>query len=288
MYGIQVVDRERLPRKRRWPGRERLRRRQLLARHRRALRHRALLDRPDRLAGRAIEHVQIPGLAGLCDDVDAAAVVTHRRQLRRGVVVHVPDVVMHGLEVPEALAGARVERDQAVRVEVVAVPVAAVEIVLGAARGHVHDAARDVHRGLGPVVRTAHGRPCVGRPGVGTFVAGARHGAERPHHRAGAHVEGPDVARRRRVLAVGRRSEDQQVLEHTPWQTALLLDLRRVAVEPFTQIDHTILAEGGNGLARLRVEGTKHVQRAEQQALVAPVGTLPVVHAADRERLDLG
>ena len=74
----------------------------------------------------------------------------------------------------------------------------------------------------------------------------------------------------------------------SPGQAALLLDRRRIAIEPFTQIDHAVLAEGRNRLAGLRVEGAQHVQRAEQQPAIRAVGALPVVHAADREGLDLG
>ena len=53
----EVVGRHALPVERRRLGRERLRRRVPLARHV-ALRHRPLLDRPHRLAGHAIEHVE--------------------------------------------------------------------------------------------------------------------------------------------------------------------------------------------------------------------------------------
>ena len=93
------------------------------------LRNGTLFDRPQRTAGVALQHEQESMLARLRHDVDIAAVVPDRQQLRRGRQVVVPQVVMHGLEVPDPLAGLRVERDHAVGIEVRAMTVAAVEVV---------------------------------------------------------------------------------------------------------------------------------------------------------------
>ena len=108
---VDLVLGERLLRKRRRIGRERLRRPRLLAGNV-ARRDGPLLDRPDRLAGHAIEDVEESGLARLRDDVDELPVVPDGRQLRRGGVVVVPEIVVDHLEMPEALARARVERDE--------------------------------------------------------------------------------------------------------------------------------------------------------------------------------
>ena len=91
------------------------------------------------------------------------AVAADGRQLRRRVVVEIPDVVVHGLEVPEPLAGPRVERDQAVAEQIGALAVAAVEVVLRAAGRDVDDAALRVDRLLAPVVGAADGLPRVRR-----------------------------------------------------------------------------------------------------------------------------
>ena len=89
---------------RRHMGRKRLRRRQLLA-LRAALRHGALLDRPYRLAGVAVEHEHKTLLGRLDHDVAhaLAGVDARQRRLRRQVVI--PDIVMHGLERPDQFAG---------------------------------------------------------------------------------------------------------------------------------------------------------------------------------------
>ena len=54
-----------------------------------------------------------------------------RHQLRSRGGIGVPEIVMNGLEMPETFSGARIEREQAIRVEIVAVPVAAIQLVLG-------------------------------------------------------------------------------------------------------------------------------------------------------------
>ncbi len=77
-----------------------------------ALRNRSLFDRPERLARHTIEHEEESVLGGLRNSVDRLPLVTHRDELRRGGEVVVPQIVVHDLEMPESLAGARIERDQ--------------------------------------------------------------------------------------------------------------------------------------------------------------------------------
>src|SRR5215212_3877481 len=142
-----------------------------------------------------VEHVEVAGLRRDRDDLDGSSVMTHGRQLRGRVVVHVPDVVVHHLEVPEPTTGARVEGKDAVGEEVVAVPVAAVEVVLPTAGRYVDDAAGLVDRKLAPVIgATDSGARGVG-PRLGAELAGAWDRPERPDERARSHVEGADVAR---------------------------------------------------------------------------------------------
>src|SRR5262245_27621800 len=120
--------------------RERLRGPALLAGHI-AFRHWTLLNAIDRVPGDSIENEHETGfcdeyerrrLSSVANDVDEAG---RRRQ------VHVPQVMMHGLEIPLHLAGRRVERDERVREKVRAPSVAAVEIVVWAAERDVDDAA---------------------------------------------------------------------------------------------------------------------------------------------------
>ncbi len=70
-------------------GRKRLRLRCALARNARG-RHRLLLDRPDRLAGDAIEHIDKGLLSHLRDRLDAIPVDIDVDQVRRGRRVVIP------------------------------------------------------------------------------------------------------------------------------------------------------------------------------------------------------
>src|SRR5688572_17467252 len=124
-------------------GRKRLRRRQDLARQIR-LRNRTLFDRPDRLTGLAIEDVRKSLLGGLDDDGCAFPIDRYVEQHRRLRVVEVPDVVMHHLEVPHALAGLDVEGEQTRPEQVVAGAEPAEEVDRRRVGGNEDEAARRI------------------------------------------------------------------------------------------------------------------------------------------------
>jgi hypothetical protein len=90
---------------------KRLRRRGALAGYG-GWRNGALLDRPYRLAVRAIEHVQEALLARLRERLDPFPVHCDVGKDRRGWKVVVPQAVMHALEMPHALSRSRVEAHQ--------------------------------------------------------------------------------------------------------------------------------------------------------------------------------
>ena len=161
------------------------------------LRHRPLFDRPQRLTGHAVEHVEEARLAGVRDRVDAPPVVPDGDELRRRHVVQVPQVVMDRLKVPEPLARSRIEREQAVAEQIRSVAVGTVEVVRRRAGRQVHDAALFVDRHLAPVVRAAHVLVRILRPGLVAELTGSRHGVELPQPLAGDDVVGADVTGRR-------------------------------------------------------------------------------------------
>src|SRR5215212_6421114 len=108
---------------------------------------------------------------------------------------------------PEPRTGAGVQGDDRIAEQICPFAIAAVEVVLRAARRYIDDAALLVDRLLTPVVGAADGLPGVGRPGVVAELPGPRHGVKGPDQRSGSHVEGADVAGRRVVLLIGRRAE---------------------------------------------------------------------------------
>ncbi len=81
-------------------------------------RHRALLHGKERLTARAVEEEDEARLGDLRDGIDALPGARDGHEVRRGRKVAVPDVVMHGLEVPDPTPGGRVEREERVGVQV--------------------------------------------------------------------------------------------------------------------------------------------------------------------------
>ena len=210
-----------------------------------ALRHGPLLDRPQRLAGHAIEDLEESLLAGLRDDVDLLAVVADGEELGRGREVVVPEVVVHHLEMPEPLAGAGIEREQAIAEEIGAFAVGAVKIV--------RSASRSGHRAMPRFSSIAISPQTLAPPAYFQASFGQVSYPNSPGRGmvwkvqtmlAGADVVGADVAGRRAVALAGDRAHDDQVLENAAGVPALdVADALRVAVEALAQIDAAVLAE---------------------------------------------
>ena len=115
-----------------------------------ALRNLGLLDRPHRLAGGAVEHIEEPLLRRQRHRLDRLA--GHRdvhQQRRRGIVV-VPQLVVDQLVVPLALAGGQVHRHQAVAVQSVPRPVPAIEIPRRRLHRQIGQVQPLIDRDLGP------------------------------------------------------------------------------------------------------------------------------------------
>src|SRR5262245_22612697 len=106
---------------------------------------------------------------------------------------------MNGLEVPKPLAGARIEREQAIGIEVVAMPVPAVEFVLGGCRGHVCGSSLHVDCDFAPHVDAAHIFIGILGPGFISILARTGNRVEYPHELTGKHIESPDISWRREI-----------------------------------------------------------------------------------------
>ena len=188
---------------------------------------------------------------------------------------------MDGLEVPQPLAGLRLEREDAVGKQILSDAIRAVEVVVGRSERDVDDAARFVDRHRAPVVHAADVLVGVLRPRVVAELARQRHRVELPFLLAGDHVVGADVSRRVDERFAGRRSEDEQVLPDLA--RAVRLDPAGVllgARKTVAQIDDAVLAEGQDGLAGLRVDLLQEAVDRKQQPAILAVLALPVVDAA--------
>ena len=274
-----VIFGERLPHEGCGLGRERLRRPRLLER-RIALRDRTFLDRPERLTGDPVEHVEESGLARMGHDIDFLAVVPDADELRRGDVVEIPEIVMHGLEVPQALAGLHVERQQAVGKEVLAGAIAAIEVGGGRPGRDVHDPALLVDRHLPPVVGAADVLVAVGRIGVVAELARPRDDVELPQQLASQHVVRADVAWRRQDLLARLAAEDHDVAPDAAGARRHCARARAFgAQQADPHVAHAVVSEAQNRFAGARVDLLEKAVDGEDQSAVLAVRRLPVVDA---------
>src|SRR5207248_4533964 len=121
-----------------------------------------------------LEDEQEAVLRRLRDDVDIAPALADGQQLRRLGQVVVPQIVMHQLVMPDAFAGARVERHERVAEQICARTIAAIEIEARAAEADERDATLLVDGGLAPVVDAAGLFVGLRRPRVVPELAGMR------------------------------------------------------------------------------------------------------------------
>src|SRR5436190_14509540 len=150
---------------------------------------------------------------------------------------------MHQLVMPDAFAGARVERHERVAEQVVARTIAAVEIEARAAEVDERDATPLVDGGLAPVMDAAGLLVGLWRPRVVPELAGMRDAVEDPLYPAGAHVIRLHVGGRGIVARPLRRQRhDHRVLEDAP-RLASVQRLRRLTVEGDPQIHAAVVAE---------------------------------------------
>ena len=180
---------------------------------------------------------------------------------------------------PEPLSRPRIERDQAVREEVFAEPIASIEVVGRRSGRHVHDAALVINREGAPVVGTADVLVRLLRPRVVAELSRPRDCMELPDLPAGDDVVGADIS----------GWGDERLARGGPKDQQVLPDLARAVVVPAhllaareigAQIDGPIDAEGRDGATGARIDRLEEVVDREQQPPVFAVVALPVVDAA--------
>ena len=138
-------------------------------------------------------------------------------QLRSRGGIGVPQIVMDGLEMPEAFSGACIEREQAIRVEVVALPVAAVKLVLGGCGRQIRNAPLHIDREFTPHIDAAHDicRRLSAR--FRTRYSPGRGMVWNTHTSLPvSDIERANIARRREVAFAGRAAKNDQVFENAP------------------------------------------------------------------------
>src|SRR6476620_5939210 len=104
--------------------------------------------------------------------------------------------MMHVLEMPEAFARPRIEREQTVGEEIGAVSVGAVEIERARAGRKIRDAALGIDGDFTPGVGSPDVAPRVLWPGVVAKLAGMRNSVKLPHEFSRDDVVGAQISGR--------------------------------------------------------------------------------------------
>src|SRR6202041_1066051 len=138
-------------------------------------------------------------LGGERHRIRGLTVVLHRHQLRGGIWVVIPNVVMNGLVVPEVFTRAGVQREEAIGIKIVAWPIAAVELVLRGGYREVGDSVLLIDGDLAPDIHAAHVFVGIFRPRVVSEFARTRNRMEHPQKLAADYIEGANISRRRQV-----------------------------------------------------------------------------------------
>ena len=178
---------------------------------------------------------------------------------------------------PQPLSGARVEREQAVAEQIVALAIAAVEIVRRRSGRQKDDAVLLVEREIAPRVRAARVPEGVLRPRFVSVFTGTRNRMERPHELSGEHVVRADISWRRAVALADVRSDDEEIFE----------DAARAAVRPAVaarradaHVDEAVGPERQDLLSGARVDLADAVARGEDEPPIRSIFAFPVRQAA--------
>src|SRR5579864_6130074 len=237
-----------------------------------------ILDGEQRLAVVALENKDHAGLGDLSDGIHQLAVSHHGYQVRGRGKVAIPEIVLHGLKMPDALAGRGLQSDQRVGEQIVAQTVGSVEIEGRRAGRHEDQAALFIHAHARPVVRRAAVFPGVLGPGFIPEFAGMRNGVKAPANFSGADVERADVAGRTREILAHEAADDEQVAIDDAWGCGRNRNLTRIAPKSLAEIDAAGIPETGDGCAGLGIERIQIMPRDEENALILTV--FPVRNAA--------
>src|SRR5215471_6260835 len=118
---------------------------------------------------------------------------------------------------PQPLAGACVQRHQAVAKQVLPVAIGAVKVEARSAERNVSNPALLVYGHFIPVVHSAAGFPKVLWPRFVTELARMRNRMKDPHELSASSVVGVDIGRDRGIVIAPRgQRNNEQVLENAP------------------------------------------------------------------------
>ncbi len=191
---------------------------------------------------------------------------------------------MDGLEVPHALAGLDVERDQRIREQVVARPPTAIPRGRGRRQRDIDVTELFIGRHRIPRAEVAGDFPRIVAPRVVAELAGPRHHVKRPQELAGFGVEAADVLGRRflpvaAVTGATRVSgHDDDVAEHEGPGAVVESSGQRLAIGE-AQENAPLGAERLHRHASGRIEGVEVFAANREDSAVRAAGAAgPVVN----------
>src|SRR6266508_3414088 len=180
---------------------------------------------------------------------------------------------------PDALAGVRVQTQQRVGEQVVAMPVRPVKIESRRAGRREDQSAPLIDNQPCPIVRAADVPPCVFRPRLVTEFARVRYRVKDPPLFSRANAERAYVARRGGQFLASQSADDKHVFVNGARRGVADRDLPGVAPDKtFAQIDASLLAEARRRLSGLRVERIEPMPKPEEDSLISAV--FPIHHAS--------
>src|SRR5688572_33425564 len=104
------------------------------------------MNRPEGLARHPVEDVQKSHLRTLGDGIDPAPTVRDREQRGRGRQIHVPEIVMDELLMPDPASGIRVQGNDAIGKEILTIPLTTPEVRAGGFGGVENNSSLRVER----------------------------------------------------------------------------------------------------------------------------------------------
>ncbi len=218
-----------------------------------ALGHRDLLHRNDGFARPPVQHIEVAALGGLDDGRNLALRPVDVHQGGLGRQVAIPEVMVHGLELPAHLAGVQVQRHQGIG-EALGFGAAGHAPLVGrlVAGGDVDQPQRFVGGGNGPGIRRAAHIGFAGRQRLGGVWMT---GIEVPHQAPAAYVIGANhPAGRIHRAVIGDRASDDHQFFGDDGRRGGQVDTQRTLAQTDFQIDHARITEVFAGLAVLDVQ----------------------------------
>ena len=239
-----------------------------------------LFERKHRLAGVAIQHEHEALLGRLHQRIDGLSLDAQGHERRSRGQIAIQHVVFHELEMPAQFSGGGVERQQAVRIQIVAEAIRSVEIRRRRTGRDEHQPALRIERHAGPAIGAADVLPRVLRPGVVTGLAGLGNGVKAPAQRAGSHVIRAHVAGRGGQGLAHAPADDHEVAIDDAGRGEAHRLRGRLTPEVFAQVDAAVLAEARDGFASGGVQRVHEVVDRREHPRVFSVR--PVHEAAIR------